>query len=356
MKKFRKFPSIEQFHNVYKFIKGRTSIESMVYASKIKLHGTNAAIGVDIDSQEVWPQKRTQIMTSQNDNFDFALWVEKEENQELFRKLALDYRSNCVSEEVTDCSIIFNGEWVGPGIQKKVALNQLNTRKFVIFSVDIYQGDDLLYSLVRDVDLASMFGDNFDSVAPDVHVLGVYDVYDFRFNDPDKLKEVTEKIEQQVKEIDQMCPWMKEHYGVEGIGEGLVLYPIGVHEESFNEYSRIKATVPHFNFMFKVKGDNHSVNKGSKSIQIAPAQEKAYQELAEKYLTENRFEQILQEGLNNDLSSKNIGTFIKLVALDIQKESTYDFENNEEVNWNTFAKDINRKSVNWFKQKMFECV
>ena len=80
---FIKWTSIELLHNVKRDLDTAGKAFQITYRAKIKLHGTNAGIRVTSEG-EVVAQKRTQIITSKNDNAGFAGWVEQ--NTEYFSR------------------------------------------------------------------------------------------------------------------------------------------------------------------------------------------------------------------------------------------------------------------------------
>ena len=57
----------------------------------VKIHGTNSAIGYDIQTKELFVQSRNNIITVEKDNAGFATWVhsKREEFKNLFRPILL---------------------------------------------------------------------------------------------------------------------------------------------------------------------------------------------------------------------------------------------------------------------------
>ena len=115
---FIKWTSIELLHNVKRELDARNQAFKITYRAKVKLHGTNA--GVQITPRgEVAAQKRTEIITSEADNAGFAAWVEK--------------NVNYFSQLKGDSHITIFGEWCGSGIQRGVAISQLERKVFAVF-------------------------------------------------------------------------------------------------------------------------------------------------------------------------------------------------------------------------------
>lgn len=116
---FVAWTEIESFHNVRKFMKAYpenlNNNSIVLYRSKVKLHGTNAAVQVHLDGTIV-PQSRTAEISVTNDNAGFARWLSSTNPQDWASAKGL---------------IIF-GEWCGPGVQKGVAISQIPQKVFVV--------------------------------------------------------------------------------------------------------------------------------------------------------------------------------------------------------------------------------
>ena len=149
MKKHISFPSIDQFKTVVSNINRKHNFvgldangdaiydptkpkPKLKFKGTVKLHGTNFGVCYN-EVSGLWAQSRENIITSQNDNAGSAFFVEsnKEAFLELFNqvkeKLNLDLTTNTIS---------IYGEWAGKGIQKSVAISNLDKSMF-IFGVKI---------------------------------------------------------------------------------------------------------------------------------------------------------------------------------------------------------------------------
>jgi hypothetical protein len=153
MTRFLSFPSIEQFRNVAKAVTERTRFHELVQAPTItftgtvKLHGTNAGVVFtpeeplldDFDPSgftgEMWAQSRSNIITPTDDNAGFAKFVVS--NEFLLRQI--------YSLVIDDFGVFpyvgVYGEWCGLGIQKGVAISELDRKIFVVFGIRL-QGED----------------------------------------------------------------------------------------------------------------------------------------------------------------------------------------------------------------------
>lgn len=83
---FRKWPKIQQFHNIRKELQAKKehaisvgkydpTYTKRVYTPKIKLDGTNAAI--QFKDGKIQAQSRSRMITPEDDNYGFARWVEQ---------------------------------------------------------------------------------------------------------------------------------------------------------------------------------------------------------------------------------------------------------------------------------------
>lgn len=149
MKKHISFPSIEKFGNViadinrtYNFVGLDESGEAIYDPSKpkpvltfngtIKLHGTNAGVSFNM-LEGMWAQSRENIITPTSDNAGFAFFVES--NKGIFQNLFYDVMTTH-KINANENTISIYGEWVGKGIQKSVAISNID-KSFFIFGVKI---------------------------------------------------------------------------------------------------------------------------------------------------------------------------------------------------------------------------
>lgn len=239
---FKGFPDIEGFHNVVKVAKyhGSPTVE---YRGKIKLHGTNA--GVRIKDGEVAAQSRSRIITSADDNAGFAAWVESNKDW----SLSLGFED----------AVIF-GEWCGPGIMKGTAINKIPNKIFAVFSVHTF-GADEEEVVVTNPDLIVGCLAPKDRRPSDVFVIPwIKEEFTAEYDCRHKLQETADAISSLVEKIEDCDPWVKETFGVEGVCEGIVWYPIG-HGGGRKFFS---------DFIFKSKGGKHRQVTVARSVQVCP--------------------------------------------------------------------------------------
>jgi len=296
---FYKWPDIEGFHNVrkstqkYPELCGPSSVVS--YGSKVKLHGTNAAIQCHRDGTVV-AQSRSNVITPENDNAGFARWVAEN---------AQHWSNN------TD--MVFFGEWCGPGIQSGVAVCQIPAKTFAVFAAMSMDEEDLFLTSPDELKL-------FVPQIPNVYVLpwhGITLTVDWSKPNED-LQAKVDFINKCVEEVEVVDPWVKATFGVEGTGEGLVFYP------SFEHGNRT-----HFsNLAFKAKGEKHRVVKQPKAATVDPQAAANIDQFVSLVLTDARLEQ--GAGVVNKLSGeydkKLTGDFVRWVLADVAKETQAELE------------------------------
>lgn len=292
----KKFPSIDQFRQVVRDVRsahdyiGKTEDGSPSYQhtspyplvsfkGTVKLHGTNAAIVKYKNDDSVEFQSRERVLSLQQDNSGFMLAMSNKNLDFLFNSIAFN-----------EYMAVY-GEWCGQGIQKGVAVSQL-PKMFVIFAVKV---DDVWIN-------PKGLQDNDQGIF-NVTQFAEYEV-DIDFNNPEayqnKLKEATDIVEQQ-------CPAGK-FFGVDGVGEGIVW--TGRYNDNF--------------YMFKVKGEKHSVSKVKTLASVDVEMVESINEFVENTVTNQRLEQgisWLKENLKS-VDQKSTGDFLRWVFNDIIKEET----------------------------------
>ena len=178
------YPDIKQFrsaiHNithVTRFIGTTTAgdaiydetipLPKVSYRGTIKLHGTNAGVAKNLITGELSVQSRENIITPQKDNAGFARFVENADFNSVFDMIpSLICAPDINNQEESDAVIIY-GEWCGRGIQKNVAISNLD-KMFVIFSIK-YAGNWLSDEIDRKVS-------NPEKRIPNIFDLLVHDI------------------------------------------------------------------------------------------------------------------------------------------------------------------------------------
>jgi hypothetical protein len=309
---FKKFTSIDKFADSWLMMQ-KQEIGKMQFRSKIKLHGTNAA--VRISNGEVSYQKRTGDITPLADNAGFASFA---------------YTVNWKTDE----DIIIYGEWAGPGVQKSDAICMIPQKMFFVFGV-LWQDH-----MITEPNLIREYVPYHERIMilPWFDEPTMIDTFDV-----ETAKALSVRLDNDVNTIGNEDPFVKEHFGVSGAGEGLVVSPY---------FDNGVVPLWMFNtFTFKVKSEAHLVQKTkSPNSSIYIEIPGSIKDFCDQFVTDNRCEQMVSEHLGGSYALQGMGTFLKELNADILKESKNEFAELG-VDWKMVAKEINKRAVEWLKEK-----
>ena len=317
MKRMVKYPSISQFRQTVKDITERACYIGkdnegkpvfdylkpkpvVTFTCSTKLHGTNASVCYSI-SDGLWAQSRENIITVEKDNMGFAFFVEQNKSviisiiEELAKIHNIDLNKNIIS---------VYGEWCGKGVQKAVAISELDKR-FVIFQA--FKVSPLEPS---EDEKAIWYGtEKIDSTENKIWNIMNFKTwsFDIDFNTPErKINELLELVE----EIETECPVAKE-FGVSGVGEGFVATYLS------EDGALIQC---------KFKGEKHSNSKVKTTKAVDTEKLDAIDKCIEEICHSWRFEQALREVFGPDyektLDRKRIGEYLKFISTDTIKEES----------------------------------
>lgn len=328
MRKFLEWPSIEQFRHVVKEVRMRAQyvgtdeegnkivdrdakLPKVKFTGTVKIHGTNAGIGYDPQSGEIWAQSRSQILGSGNTNFGF--WNYVEENKDALKQI-FDDQLAFITDSGDIESIYFFGEWCGPNIQKGVAVSYIPNKSFVLFGIRVVLEDGGVYSVyslpIQFVEMLFLDA-NYTEFA---NAINFYNIFQFGkyeieidFENPEAVQNELVRL---TEEVEANCP-VGKFFGIKEntVGEGIVW---SANTESPNK------------LVFKVKGDKHTPTKVTKLASVDVEKAKSIEDFVDRTVTENRLRQGLEtlrrDGIVTDM--KATGDFVKWVSGDILKEES----------------------------------
>ncbi len=332
---FVAWPSIEQLHHLRAHFAAQAETPPQVaYRAKVKLDGTNA--GVQIlrmqgaeDEVSVVAQSRTRLLSVEQDNYGFARWVDA--RRDGFAALAQDVATGEDRSLVT----VF-GEWVGPGVQRGVAVSKIPEKCFVVFAIQF--GDPMRDAATLEVEPAAI--EARVGAIDGVHVLPWVDLsVSLDFADPVALAAGAERINALVSDVEQCDPWVKGVFGIEGVGEGVVLYPDPKGAPLDRDLCSER--------MFKAKGEKHRVVRTKAPAQIDPEQAKSVAEFVELVVTDARLEQGVREACDGVFEMKRIGHFLKWIAGDVRKETSVELEA-AGLTWKQVGKAVSAKAKSFY--------
>lgn len=284
----------------------------------VKVHGTNASVIISPDGTQ-HPQSRNSLLSVKKDNAGFAVWHYSK--IDFFTRLREHLWCDCAVTD--DETVIVYGEFAGKGIQSGVAVSQVD-KFFYIFGIKAIEEDGNSRWLVNYTTTS-----NYEDIIFSSNILMLSCEIDF--NEPSKMTNALINI---TETIEKECP-VGMHYGVSGIGEGIVWEHITNSGKSYK---------------FKVKGEKHSVTKVKKLVAVDVEKIASIEEFVNYAVTNNRLIQAFREVCNNDPDRKFLGKFIKWVSDDVAKEEADTLLSNGLV-----MKDVGRslslKSRNWFFSK-----
>lgn len=354
--KHYKWPSIGRFDEFVKSIrylanKKNISPDEVVIELEgtVKLHGTNAGIVFKYDDENqpyLYPQGRNRVLTVDTDNAGFALYLmgDKEVYNYYFGKLERDFESfphSCYQECGKLEAVCLFGEWAGENVQNGVAIAELK-KFFAPFSVSYYfKTNEGKQVVIHNTDKA-MLDRYYDGSNQHVRCFPITlvepIVKQLRFDEV-SLANFTNELIKYTAETETCCPFGKL-FGVEGIGEGYVWKVKFPKDNVLSDY------LP---YMFKVKGEKHSVSKVSKLASVYPEHIENVVKFAEYAVTENRLQQgieFLKES-QLEVTSKNIGVFMRWIANDIMKEESAVLAESG-LEWKHVTKPVTNRARQWY--------
>lgn len=274
------------------------------FKGSVKIHGTNAAFVKYKNRLEF--QSRNRVISTDDDNAGFASHFSNKNLTHLFDRF-----------EFNEYVAIY-GEWAGKGIQKGVAVGELD-KIFVIFAVCIDDNWIEVPTNLLDID-KNIFN---------IHVFKTFDLT-IDFNNPDYS---LEEIQKMVLEVEAECP-VGKHFGISGIGEGIVF--------TCASDNKIK---------FKAKGEKHSVTKTKNVANIDVEKINSVRMFVDYSVTENRLSQAIEflKETKVELTYKTTGSFLSWVFSDIVAEESDTLDQN-----GLSKKDVSTKIAERARKWYFE--
>jgi hypothetical protein len=138
---FAGFPKIGQVRDFVTTWKKKGGGDAIEFQGTVKLHGTNAGVGLTADNQ-LWTQSRNRIITPADDNMGFAAFVAQhtKEFTDILQAIR-QFTAGDISPDQNIGKVVIYGEWCGGKIQKNVAISGLPTM-FVAFDACIIDNNN----------------------------------------------------------------------------------------------------------------------------------------------------------------------------------------------------------------------
>lgn len=323
MKRFIKFPDIEQFRNIVRNVQhaaqyvrrdektGKPIMDLLAPIPIVKavatekIHGTNASVCFS-EPDGFWVQKRTDLCTPEADNAACAFYAMQNQEawMDIIRSLANEHNVNLNTHIIT----VFY-EWCGGNIQKNAAVSGLDKMSIIFkhFKVSPVEPSESEPSVWLPTTVNGNPVQNPEARIWNICTFPTY-TFEIDFNNP--LAVQNYMIELVEKTIEPNSP-VGNHFGIEcNIGEGIV----------------VTFTYKDVLYTFKVKGEAHSNSKVKTLAPVDDRKLQKVQEVAQKVCPAWRLEQMFaaaNDMINGNLPDiRNIGQYLKLVNNDILKEDS----------------------------------
>lgn len=328
MPTFFKYPSIEQFRHTVKAVNKHEEFKNILFSRTVKLHGTNAAIVLDVENNSIHAQSRNRLLSIGDDNAGFAQYVS--DNSDDFINMIQAYNHNHVDTNHPPSHIAVYGEWCGESIQRGVALNQL-PKMFVVFEVRvIFNGNfDTSTTEYNDIIVKDAFW------KPEIKLFNVHgfgsDVVNLDFTDAYQLQQ---QLLAEAQEVELECPAAK-YFDVSGTGEGYV-------------YTSLCGT-----YKFKVKGEKHSVSGTKVLSQEDVAKQNKVSDFVSEVLLPARLEQGIEylKEMQYPLEMQSLSHYIKWVITDVNTEEQ-DSIQEREINVKTLNAQLAKVARQYFQNNI----
>jgi hypothetical protein len=330
-----KWTSIEQLHAVRFALQARLdatgeALPCVTYRAKVKVDGTNGAIHALPGGFAA--QSRTRLLVPGDDNYGFAAWAHGE---------AVEF---CAGLHARLGRAVVYGEWCGRGIQKRTAISRVERNVFAVFAVQLGDpGRETARLVVEPERLRALL-----PAHPDVFVLPWHgEPVELDFGDAERLRAGAERIDAMVAEVEVTDPWVAEVFGLQGLGEGVVLYPVeGVAFDAEHGTDRDR----YVDLMFKAKGEEHRVNRQKRPAQLDPEVARSVEEFVALMVTPARLEQGLAQVLGGSMDLRRMGELLQWVGQDVKKESVAELAA-ASLEWKQVAKAVGQAAQRWYRRR-----
>lgn len=343
---FRKWTDIELFPTILRDLQkyhesGGPTPPTVAYSEKVKLDGTNAAIRF-LNGVLVAFQSRNRDITPEDDNAGFARWASD---------------IPWPTFEADDASlpvILIHGEWAGPGVIKGTAVAKIPRKQFFIFAIERCSGEKdpetgdwtrrLLITAPGDIQVSLGTWTH-----PDVHILPWANKgkqWVVNLNDPERVSTFAAFINERVAAIEAEDPYISEVFGVNGVGEGLVLYPTYVWTDQAEGFCNDRESWRRL--AFKAKGEKHREQKAPVAVEVAPEALANVAAFVASFVTEARCQHGLRDACQEEASQKKTGAFIGWIGKDVEKESRRALEASG-LSWKQVSGAVTTAARLWFQ-------
>lgn len=346
---FSYYPSTKQFRNVINSVRNyavsrNEELPTLKLVGTVKLHGCNAAIGFH-KGTGYWCQSRNNVITPQND-FEACAKSLSPVAEQFLTEFVLPQCPAIKEQYELGRKIVIFGEWCGGKIQKNIAIFGL-PQMFVIFNVKVCEEIDTTTNSIEMDEDGQPITENSFWLQPREwshikwHEKCIYNVYDFQTFEIDINFEFPQISQQRLIEItdtvEKQCP-VGAYFDRSGVGEGVV----------WTEWEKSNGK-----FVFKVKGQKHSVTKVATLAPVNTEKHENIQEFIDYACTENRMHQGLDYLREQQLpiEMENFIVFMRWVMADIVKEEKDTMEASG-ISSKDVGRTVKNRVQHWFKNQV----
>mmetsp|Transcript_23631 Transcript_23631/g.58409 ORF Transcript_23631/g.58409 Transcript_23631/m.58409 type:complete len:418 (+) Transcript_23631:147-1400(+) len=278
---------------------------TLQFRAKVKVDGTNAGVVLSRSANRVGAQSRAKLLTTTKDNSSFCAWVKSTEDFWL-----------TVAAKLPGATVY--GEWAGSKINNNgQAVVKIERRVFAVFGI-IYRKEDKMEVCPRRI--RELLPEH-----PDVFVLPWCGTFEFDFASREALEKARHGINELVWAVEKVDPWVRDNFGIEGSGEGVVVYRTDHLPEDAPVDS--EKCIP---FMFKAKAEYARVVRQDAPAQLDTTSFATVDAFANAFVTRARFDQAVRETLaqGEELSTEGAVSerVAKWLVKDIMEEGKAEIE------------------------------
>jgi hypothetical protein len=165
------------------------------------------------------------------------------------------------------------------------------------------------------------------------------------FGSRDSLDQAADELNRRVAAVEQEDPWVKQTFGISGVGEGLVLYPVTVNAAPASFDMEQLAVL-----MFKAKGEKHRSAATKTAVTVDATVVTSVQDFVALMVTETRLQQGQASACDHQRDPRHTAAFIGWVADDVLKESAAELEASG-LTWAQVDKAVRAAARSWFLQR-----
>ncbi|KAL6051413.1 T-RNA-binding domain-containing protein [Balamuthia mandrillaris] len=185
------------------------------------------------------------------------------------------------------------------------------------------------------------------------------------FSDSNQMSAQLPYINRVVELVDHEDPWIKQTFGLSGVGEGVVFYPVSLATNNKRGSSGdikdgILSKCLFDNYLFKVKGPTHQERSLSSPAMLNPEHLKSLTAFVDTFVTGPRLQHGLMEmngGGSGMFRRSQVDDFVEWMIRDVEKESKDEMAaavEEQKFMWEQVEKEVENKAKAWYLAGLVE--